>query len=230
LVEDGSGVEKTAEFTSGQVSGPSARARTEERRGSDRRRRAGHGEELRTELKLARQQRRTFAILAALLLVSFLCLTVWSLREQSILGAVVSSKQERIAKLTEQLASTTTALEESRLAVDSLVNHRIPGLLPFRVDEPVEVDTRFVQELSFKPAAPPIFGHECKLVVENDSNSEIRPALSVILFNDVGFELARAQLTDGLLDELRVGEIRSFFATLEIAEGSVPKYFLVSSE
>lgn len=223
-------MEKTAGFTSGRVSGPTAHARGEERRSSDRRRRAGHGEELRTELKLAKQQRRTFAILAALLFVSFVCLTVWALREQSILGAVASSQQERIAGLTEQLASVTTALEESRLAVDSLVKDRIPGLLPFRADEPIQVGTRFVRELSFKPAAPPISGYECKLVVENDSGSEIRPALSVMLFNDVGFELARAQLTDGLLDELRVDEIRSFFAALEIAEGGVPKYFLVSSE
>jgi hypothetical protein len=107
---------------------------------------------------------------------------------------------------------------------------RIPGLLPFRVGEPLSVDTPFVLEFGFKPAAPPVSGYECKVVVENDSSSGIRPALSVLLFDDVGIQLARAQLMDGVRDELRADEVRSFFAGLEIAEGRVPRYFLLTSD
>jgi hypothetical protein len=102
--------------------------------------------------------------------------------------------------------------------------------LPFRAGEPISVDKPFVRELSFKPAPPPAFGHECKLVVENDSSADIRPALTVLLFDDVGIQLARAQLMDGVRDELRADEVRSFFATLETAEGRVPRYFLLTSD
>jgi hypothetical protein len=42
--------------------------------------------------------------------------------------------------------------------------------------------------------------------------------------------LARAQLVDGDRDALRADEIRSFFATLEIAEGRVPRYFQLTSD
>jgi hypothetical protein len=220
----------TVEFDSGQISGSNPPVGVEDHRRSDRRSRGSHGEELRVELKLVRLQRRTLAITTALLLVACGCLAVWALRQQSTLGATASRKQEQIVGLTKELAVATTALEESRLTVDSLILGRIPGLLPFQVNEPITVDTPFVRELSFKPAAPPSFGHECKLVIENDSSSEIRPALSVVLFSDVGIELARAQLMDGVRDELRVDEIRSFFASLEIAEGSVPSYFLLTSD
>jgi hypothetical protein len=102
--------------------------------------------------------------------------------------------------------------------------------LPFRVGEPLSVDTPFVREHSFKPAAPPASGHECKLVIENHSHSDIRPKLSVVLFDDVGVQLARAQLVDGDHDVLRADEIRSFFAALEIPEGRVPRYFRLISD
>ena len=223
-------MEKTAKFNSGRLSGSNASGRAEERRSSERRRRIGHGEELRVELKLAKQQRRTLAITTVILFVAFVCLAAWALRQQSIFSATVNRKLEQIAGINEQLTAAKTALDESRLAVEALVHDRIPGLLPFRIDEPISVDTPFVRELSFKSAAPPTFGHECKLVVENDSSSPIRPALSVILFDDVGVQLGKAQLTDGILDELRVDEVRSFFATLEITQGSVPRYFLLTSD
>jgi hypothetical protein len=189
-----------------------------------------HGEELRVELKRVRQQRRSLAISTVLLLFACSSLALWASGQQSTLVAAAGRKQAQIEKLTDQLAVAATGLDESRRVVDSLVMDRIPGLLPFRVGEPVSVDTPFVRELSFKPAAPPASGHECKLVIENDSSFDIRPALSVILFDDVGIQLARAQLMDGVHDELRADEIRSFFASLEIAEDRIPRYFLLTSD
>jgi hypothetical protein len=223
-------MDKAVEFVSGQISGSNPPVGEEDHRSSDRRRRGSHGEELRAELKVARLQRRTLAITTAVMFLACGSLAVWASLQQSTLRAGMNRKQEQIVGLTKELAVATTALEESRLAVDSLILGRIPGLLPFQVNEPIPVDTPFVRELSFKPMSPPAFGHECKLVIENDSNSEIRPALSVVLFDDVGIELTRAQLMDGVRDELRVDEIRSFFASLEIAEGSVPSYFLLTSD
>jgi hypothetical protein len=154
---------------------------------------------------------------------------VWASNQLSTLRATAIRKQTKIEKISEELAVVTTALAESRHSVDALVMDRIPGLLPFQVGESIPVDMPFVRELSFKPAAPPTIGHECKVVVENVSNSDIRPALRVLLFDEVGIQLAQAQLMDGVRDELRADEIRSFFANLEIAEGSTPRYFLLIS-
>ncbi len=221
---------KVREFVSGNASGSTPSERGEGHRGSDRRHRGVHGEEARIELKRVRLQRHTLAISTALLLLACSSLALWASSQRSTLDAAVRHKQAQVERLTDQLALATTGLEESRRTVDSLVMDRIPGLLPFRVGEPLSVDAPFVRELSFKPAPPPASGHECKLVVENDSRSDIRPALSVLLFDDVGIQLARAQLMDGVRDELRTDEIRSFFAILEIAEGRVPRYFLLISD
>jgi len=94
--------------------------------------------------------------------------------------------------LADQLFAATTALEESRLSLDTLVNSRIPGLLPFR--------------------------------------SVIRPNISVAVFDDVGIEVARAQLVDASHGSLRPDEVRSFFANLESADGIVPGHFRITSD
>jgi len=218
-------------LVSGHVSGSTSSAH-DQRRGERRRRgpRGPHGEELRVELGLARQHRRVLAISTALLLLACAVLGVWALRRQSILFATVTRKQAEVEKLTAQLAASTTALEEARRAVDELVADRIPGLSPFRVDEPLSVDMPLVREVSFKKAEVPPNGYECKIVVENDSRSEIRPMLSARVFDAVGIQLAEAQLMDGVHEELRPDEIRSFFASLEIPKGRVPRYFQLTSD
>jgi hypothetical protein len=223
-------MEKIEEFVAGRVSGsPSPERREGDRREDRRRGRGPVGEELRTELKLVRSQRRTLAISTAFLFLVCGSLAVWASNQQSALRATVIRKQTKIEKVSEELAVATTALAESRHSVDALVMDRIPGLVPFQIGESIPVDIPFVREISFKPAAPPIFGHECKVVVENASDSDVRPALRVLLFDDVGIQLAQAQLMDGVRDELRADEIRSFFAELETAEDSTPHYFLLTS-
>lgn len=223
-------MKKVEESDSGQESGLTPPVRGEDGRRSDRRRRRSHRGELHVELRRMRQQRRTLAISIALLLLACGTLTLWALTQQSTLDVAVDRKQAKIESLTDQLAVAMTELEESRHAINVLVADRIPGLLPFRVGEPLSVDTPFVRELSFKLAAPPASGHECKLVIENDSSSVIRPTLSVVLFDSVGVQLARAQLVDGDHDSLRADEIRSFFSSLEIEEGRIPSYFRLTSD
>jgi hypothetical protein len=223
-------MENVGEIVSGHGSGSTPPVRGEDHRRSERRRRGPPREELQAKLKLVRLQRRGLAISTALLVLACGSLALWALNQRSTFTAAAMRKQAQIQKLDDQLAVATTELKKSRRTVDSLVSDRIPGLLPFRVGEPLSAGTPFVREISFKPAAPPVTGHECRLVVENDSSSDIRPALSVLLFDDVGIQLARAQLTDGVHDELRTDEIRSFFADLEIAEGKVPRYFLLASD
>jgi hypothetical protein len=152
------------------------------------------------------------------------------LNQHSTRAAAMERLQARVKSLTDQLFAATTALEESRLSLDTLVNGRIPGMLPFRVGEPISVETPFVREISFKPATPPASGHECKLVIENDSSSLIRPNISVAVFDDVGIPVARAQLVDDSHDALRPDEVRSFFANLETADGIVPGHFRITSD
>jgi hypothetical protein len=224
-------MEKVGEFVSGHVIRATPSVRGEDRRRTGSRRRGGlHREELRLDLKLVRMQRRILAISTALLLLACGSLAVWALSLHSSLDAVVGRGEEQIRRLTDELALATTGLEQSRRTVDSLVMDRIPGLLAFRVDEPLSVDTPFVREISFKLVAPHANDHECKILVENESSFDIRPALSVLLFDDLGIQVAQAQLMDGARDALRPDEIRSFFTKLEIPEGRAPRYFLLTSD
>jgi hypothetical protein len=223
-------MEKVAEFTSGHVSELTPAARGEGHRDSGSHRSGGSREKLRIDLKRTRLQRHTLTISTALLLLACSGLALWASSQQSAFDVAVGREQAQNKRLIGQLTVATIELEESRRAVDALVTGRIPGLLPFRVGEPLPVDTHFVREFSCRPAGPLTSDHECKLVIENDSSSAIRPTLSVLLFDDVGVQLVRAQLMDGVHDELRADEIRSFFASLEIAEDKAPRYFLLTSD
>jgi cell division protein FtsB len=184
---------------------------------------------LRFALSRAELQRRVLAGSTAALLLACIGLALWALNQQSAGRAAVMRQQAQIESLSEKLAVATASLEETRQAVDKLANDRIPGLLPFKIDEPLFVDTPFVRELSFKLATPPASGHECRVVLENNSNSIIRPTLSVGLFNEVGIQVARAQLVDGSREALRANEIRSFFVTLEVLGDRAPTYYRLFS-
>lgn len=192
---------------------------------SDRRSSGQSREELRLALSRAELQRRVLVGSTAALLLGCIGLAFWALNQLSARRAALLRQQTQIESLSEKLAVATVSLEETRQAVDSLTTDRIPGLLPFKIDEPLFVDIPFVRELSFKPASPPAFGHECRAVIENDSNSIIRPTLSVALFDSVGIQVAGAQLVDGSREVLRAHEIRSFFVTLEVAGDRAPSYF-----
>jgi hypothetical protein len=218
------------ELASAHESEPIPSVRGEGRGGSGHRRSGWSREELLIEPDPTRMQRRSLAISTALLLLACGGLALWGLNQHSTRVAAMGRLQAQNKRLADQLFAATTALEESRLSLDTLVNSRIPGLLPFRVGEPISVDTPFVLEISFKPATPPASGHECKLVIENDSSSVIRPNISVAVFDDVGIEVARAQLVDASHDSLRPDEVRSFFANLESADGIVPGHFRITSD
>jgi len=202
----------------------------EGRGGSGHRRSGWSRVELQTESDPTRMQRRSLAISTALLLLACGGLALWGLNQHSTRVAAMGRLQAQNKGLADQLFAATTALEESRLSLDTLVNSRIPGLLPFRIGEPISVDTPFVREIRFKPATLPASGYECKLVIENDSSSVIRPNISVAVFDDVGIEVARAQLVDASHDSLRPDEVRSFFANLESADGIVPGHFRITSD
>jgi hypothetical protein len=186
-------------------------------------------EQLRIEPDSKRLQPRSLAISTVLLLLTCIGLALWGYH-QSTRAAAVERQRAQIKSLTDQLFSAKTELEEARLNLDTLVNGRIPGLLPFRVGEPVSVDIPFVRELSFKPATPPGSGHECKLVIENDSSDLIRPIISVVVFDEAGTQVGRTRLVDGSHDALRIGEIRSFFANIQTANGVVPRHFRIISD
>jgi cell division protein FtsB len=191
----------------------------------DRRTSRASREELRFALSRAELQRRFLAGSTVALLLACIGLTLWAFNQQSARHAAQLRQQAQIEGLSEKLDVATASLEETRQAVDGLANDRIPGLLPFKIDEPLFVDTPFVRELSFTLASPPATGHECRVVLENNSNSIIRPTLSVALFDSVGIQLAGAQLVDGSREALRANEIRSFFVTLEALGDRAPIYY-----
>jgi hypothetical protein len=231
LLEDLPGMEKRTESASADATQSISHARRAGHGASSDRRPSGQSrEELRLALSSAELQRRFLAGSTAVLFLVCIGLALWALNQQSARRAALLRHQAQVESLSEELAVATASLEETRLAVDSLTTDRIPGLLPFKIDEPLFVDIPFIRELSFKPASPPASGHECRVVVENDSNSIIRPTLSVALFDSVGVQVAGAQLVDGSRDVLRANEIRSFFVALEVAGDRAPSYFRVTSD
>lgn len=223
-------MERLGKFSSARTADAVSTPRSESLADAAQRRTGMSREELRIEIRRIRFHRNWLATATAILFAACTGLAFWALQLQTTSQVSVARQQEEIRSLSTQLAASTNDLDVARREVDALVSERIPGLLAFRVDEPLAVDTPNVREFSFKSANS--FGsvHEAKLVMENDGDALINPTLDVVLFDEVGVEIARAEIVNGDRDALRADEIRTFFAKLDTPEGRVPRYFRLSAD
>jgi hypothetical protein len=223
-------MERLGKFPAARTADAAPTARGESFADAAQRRTGMSREELRIEIRRIRFHRNSLATATAILFAACTGLAFWALQLQTTGQVANARQQEEIRSLSGQLAAATSDLDVARREVDALVSERIPGLIAFRVEEPLAVDTPYVREFSFKPTNS--FGsvHEAKLVMENNSGTLINPSLDVVLFDEVGVEISRAEIVNGDRDALRADEIRTFFASLEIPEGRTPRYFRLTSD
>lgn len=143
------------------------------------------------------------------------------------------ASQARLAHLQAELSDTqkSLSLEQERLA--QLVAERIPGLRELVLDQTMEVGEHHVRDITFtRLRSPEKTVYEYKVVIENRSPLAVTPAVKILLFDRLGVQLGRSQLVaaepKGEAPTLRPGEIRSFFAMVELDLERDPFYFLLT--
>ena len=138
-------------------------------------------------------------------------------------------KQEEIAK------NLATELETVKGERDILVQQRIPGLIPLRYGEVINIDNKYVRNINFtlaKSGKNEIY--EYHLVLDNNTLTVARPKTEIILFNDIGIQIGMAQIEqsdatseiDGRTT-LDPGEVRSYTAAIDLIRNEKPSYFLL---
>ena len=138
-------------------------------------------------------------------------------------------KQEAVAK------NLATELETVQGERDILVQQRIPGLIPLRYDETINIDNQYVRNIIFTLAKSGKKNiHEYRLVLHNNTLAVARPRAEIILFNDIGIQIGMAQIeqTDATSDidgraALDPGEVRSYTAAIDLIRNEEPSYFLL---
>ncbi|MGD8630432.1 MAG: hypothetical protein PVG72_06835 [Gammaproteobacteria bacterium] len=134
------------------------------------------------------------------------------------------------------MQAVNTELETLRNELDTLVQERIPGLLPLKFDEAINIDNTFIRNIIFTEA---INGKkrnfEYRLVMHNDSLSVILPKVEILLFNDIGIQIgaAHVEYTDASSEASRAaldpGEVRSYTSAINLLRNEEPRYFLLAT-
>ena len=138
-------------------------------------------------------------------------------------------KQEAVSK------NLAAELEKVKGERDILVQQRIPGLIPLRYDEAINIDNQYVRNIIFtlaKSGKKNIY--EYRVVLHNNTLTVARPKAEIILFNDIGIQIGMAKIeqthatteADGRA-ALDPGEVRSYTAAIDLIRDEEPSYFLL---
>ena len=134
------------------------------------------------------------------------------------------------------LKAVTSELETVRNEMDSLVQDKIPGLLPLKYDEAINIDNKYIRNIIFTLV---INGkkrnYEYRLVMHNETLSVIRPVVEILLFNNIGIQIGVTQI--GNMDapagtkrsELYPDEVRSYTSSIDLIRDEEPSYFLLAA-
>ena len=98
-------------------------------------------------------------------------------------------KQEAVSK------NLAAELEKVKGERDILVQQRIPGLIPLRYDEAINIDNQYVRNIIFtlaKSGKKNIY--EYRIVLHNNTLTVARPKAEIILFNDIGIQIGMAKI------------------------------------
>jgi hypothetical protein len=129
----------------------------------------------------------------------------------------------------------TGELETARSELDTLVQGRIPALLPLTYDEAITVDEEYIRNIIFTLVkSGKKRSYEYRLVMHNDSLSVIRPIVEILLFNDIGIQIgvAKVKYMDAASGTERSvldpGEVRSYTSSIDLLRDEEPSYFLLA--
>jgi hypothetical protein len=133
------------------------------------------------------------------------------------------------------MQAVSNELETVKAELDALVKSRLPGLMPLKYDETIEVDERYIRNIIFTLVNNGTKRYyEYRLVMQNDSLSVVRPDVEILLFNDIGVQIGAAQVDymDGSAEvtrsALNPGDVRSYTSSIQLNRDEKPRYFLIA--
>ena len=133
------------------------------------------------------------------------------------------------------MEAMTSELETLRNEMDTLVQNRIPGLLPLKYDEVINIDDKYIRNIIFTLVKNgKKRNYEYRMVIHNDTLSVIRPIVEILLFNNIGIQVGATQVeymdasSGAERPALDPGEVRSYSSSIDLIRDEEPSYFLLA--
>lgn len=138
--------------------------------------------------------------------------------------------------LADDLRTRVSALEQEVLTLQeekaSLVQNRIPDLIPMVFDATVPVGQGYVKNIRFTQTGTETDKKfEYFAILQNDGERRITPDVVIYLFDSLGIQVGMARLADNDISpdttgrDLKEGESRSYFSQIQLIRDRDPEYF-----
>jgi cell division protein FtsB len=178
----------------------------------------------------AEHRRRSQRLMLALALgVTLVLLIVVSLFSAIRIGTLADANDTLNADLfqaQQQLAKVGPELEQARKELANVTKGRLPHLRELTPDKVIDVDSGYVKNIVFTLLRSNHgTRYEYRLVMENKSDSLVRPDVRVFVFDHRGIQVGAGEVTDRA--DMVPGESRSYSSHIERFMEEEPRYFYV---
>jgi hypothetical protein len=142
--------------------------------------------------------------------------------------------RSNLARTEDDLRKAVPELEKLRTDLNALVRGKLPSLRELRYDRVLSLDEGYLKNITFTEIINrDSREHEYKLVVQNNTPSMLWPEVQLLVFNELGIQIGRAEIGTRHPNALKagslgVGEVRSYSAAILFTDKSAtPAYFMV---
>lgn len=175
-------------------------------------------------------RRRSQRLMLAMALgVTLLLLVVVSVFSAIRIGTLTDANDVMNAELfqaRQELAKVAPELQQARKELANVTQGRLPHLRELTPDKVIQVDSGYVKNIVFTLLhSSSGTRYEYRVVMENKSESLIRPDVRVFVFDHRGIQVGMGDVADRT--DMIPGESRSYSSAIERFMDAEPRYFYV---
>lgn len=185
-----------------------------------------HSEQASRNARRKRSQRLVLAIALGVTLLLLIVVSIVSGIQIDHLSAENSSLNTELFEANQKLAKAMPELQEARKELNDLTKGRLPHLRDLVADKVLKVESGYVKNIVFTVLRQNGQNrYEYRVVMENKSDSMVRPDVRVFVFDHRGIQVGAGEISDR--SDMVPGESRSYSSVIERFMDEEPRYFYV---
>lgn len=173
-----------------------------------------------------KSQRLMLAVALGIALLLLLLVSVISEMRIAGLAQDVQIVQTELFQAKQALAKATPELQQARMELSNLIKGHFPHLQELVTDKVIKLDAGYAKNVVFTVLHKnEKLLYEYRLVLENTSESSVRPDARVFVFDHRGAQIGMGEIAERT--DMIPGESRSFSSIIERFIDEEPRYFYV---
>lgn len=166
------------------------------------------------------------AIALGIALLLLLLVSIFSGARIEHLSSENSALNAELFQVKQELAKVMPELQEARKELANVTKGRLPHLHELVPDKVLKVESGYVKNIVFTVLRQNgQTRYEYRVVMENASDSLVRPDVRVFVFDQRGIQVGMGEITDR--SDMVPGESRSYSSIIERFMDEEPRYFYV---